>query len=229
MSSPSRGDRIPPDFEDIPGDQVEQDEDEGEEIKDGLQTFVFSATLSKDLQRNLKTRFRLKGNRKHSKRDPIPASTLGMRTVLQCSSVNKLSLPARLPLILDDLLLRLDFRDPKPEIIDLSPVGGMVSTLHEGKIECLSCDKVRLVNSEHGFLPDILNYSAPYPQDVYLYYFLLRYPGKSLVFLSSIDGIRRLMPLVELLSINAFPLHSHLEQRQRLKNLDRCVMNNAYF
>jgi ATP-dependent RNA helicase DDX24/MAK5 len=32
------------------------------------------------------------------------------------------------------------------------------------------------------------------------------------------------MPLVELLNINAFPLHSQLEQRQRLKNLDRCVM-----
>ena len=59
---------------------------------------------------------------------------------------------------------------------------------------------------------------------MYLYYFLLRYPGKSLVFLSSIDGIRRLMPLVELLNINAFPLHSQLEQRQRLKNLDRCVI-----
>ena len=43
----------------------------------------------------------------------------------------------------DDLLLRLDFRDPDPEVIDLSPVGGMVSTLQEGKIECLSGDKVR--------------------------------------------------------------------------------------
>ena len=61
------------------------------------------------------------------------------------SSINKLSLPARLALILDDLLLRLDFRDPAPEIIDLSPVGGVVSTLQEGKIECLSGDKVRLI------------------------------------------------------------------------------------
>ena len=60
-----------------------------------------------------------------------------------------------------------------------------------------------------------------YRQDVYLYYFLLRHPGRSLVFLSSIDGIRRLMPLVELLNVQAFPLHSQLEQRQRLKNLDR--------
>lgn len=29
------------------------------------------------------------------------------------------------------------------------------------------------------------------------------------------------MPLMELLNINAYPLHSQLEQRQRLKNLDR--------
>lgn len=41
------------------------------------------------------------------------------------------------------------------------------------------------------------------------------------MFLSSIDGIRRLMPLMELLQLKAFPLHSQLEQRQRLKNLDR--------
>jgi hypothetical protein len=44
--------------------------------------------------------------------------------------------------VTDDLLLRLDFRDPEPEIIDLSPQGGVVSTLKESKIECLSADKV---------------------------------------------------------------------------------------
>jgi len=60
-----------------------------------------------------------------------------------------------------------------------------------------------------------------YEQDLYLYYFLLRYPGRSLVFVSSIDGIRRLTPLLELLQIKAWPLHSQLEQKQRLKNLDR--------
>ena len=71
----SRDDQMPRDFDDIP-------EDEEEGSKDGLQTFVFSATLSKDLQRNLKKRFRPKGNKKHHKRKPTPASTLGMRTVL---------------------------------------------------------------------------------------------------------------------------------------------------
>ena len=82
MSPRSRDDQIPTDFNDIPGDQVEQGEDD-KGVKDGLQTFVFSATLSKDLQQNLKKRFRPKGNKKHYKRDPTPASTLGMRTVLQ--------------------------------------------------------------------------------------------------------------------------------------------------
>ncbi len=101
-------------------------------------------------------------------------------------------------------------------MIDLSPKGGVVSTLKESKIECLSADKVSDVFNviRKKTFTDI-------SQDVYLYYFLLRYPGRSLVFLSSIDGIRRLLPLTEFLNINAFPLHSQLEQRQRLKNLDR--------
>ncbi|KAH0581449.1 hypothetical protein H2248_012530 [Termitomyces sp. 'cryptogamus'] len=154
--------------------QSEGENDSQKLAKDSLQTFIFSATLSQGLQNNVKRRSRPKSAGKYKKRDDKPASTL------------------------DDLLSRLDFRDPDPQVIDLSPAGGVVSTLQESKIECLSADK-----------------------DVYLYYFLLRHPGKSLVFLSSIDGIRRLMPLMELLNIKAFPLHSQLEQRQRLKNLDR--------
>ncbi|KAF8842413.1 DEAD-domain-containing protein [Paxillus ammoniavirescens] len=157
--------------DEIEPEATAQEDGQGMSREDRLQTFVFSATLSKDLQRNLKRRSRPKvGKTGKSK----PSSTL------------------------DDLLLRLDFRDPEPEVIDISPQGGVVSTLQESKIECLSADK-----------------------DTYLYYFLLRYPGRSLVFLSAIDGIRRLMPLMELLNLKAFPLHSQLEQRQRLKNLDR--------
>ena len=115
----------------------------------------------------------------------------------------------------EDLLERLDFRDSEPEVIDLSPEGGVVPSLQESQIECLSADKVgRLC------FP-IQRRSQPTPQDTYLYYFLLRYPGRSLVFLSSIDGIRRLVPLLELLELKTYPLHSQLEQKQRLKNLER--------
>jgi hypothetical protein len=83
-----------------------------------MQTFVFSATLSKELQQNLKKRWRHRGSQKKNS-----ASTL------------------------DDLLSRLDFRDAEPEIDDLSPKGGAVPTLKESRIECLATDKVRVLCS----------------------------------------------------------------------------------
>jgi ATP-dependent RNA helicase DDX24/MAK5 len=58
-------------------DQIEPDGDEDEPVQDGMQTFVFSATLSKDLQRNVKRRSRPKSAGKHYKRNDKPASTLG--------------------------------------------------------------------------------------------------------------------------------------------------------
>ncbi|KAL0071272.1 ATP-dependent RNA helicase [Marasmius tenuissimus] len=169
--------RIPNDIESTSDEEGEQAEDrEAPSRSDSethLQTFVFSATLSKELQRNVKKRSRPKGGGK--KPNHQPATTL------------------------DDLLLKLDFRDLNgPEVIDLSPEDGLVDTLVESKVECLVTDK-----------------------DIYLYYFLLRYPGRTLVFLSAIDGIRRLLPLLEILNQKVYPIHSQLEMRQRLKNLDR--------
>ncbi|KAG8917946.1 ATP-dependent RNA helicase [Tulasnella sp. 417] len=138
---------------------------------DAMQTLVFSATLSKDLQQNLKKRKQRNSRGKG---------------VQKASSA------------LDELLMRLDFRDPEPVVVDLSPDKGVVSTLQESKVECTVQDK-----------------------DVYLYYFLLRYPGKTLVFMGSIDGIRRLHPIFQHLGIQAFTLHSNMEQKQRLRNLER--------
>ncbi|KAM0792433.1 hypothetical protein ACM66B_005110 [Microbotryomycetes sp. NB124-2] len=135
-----------------------------------MRTFVFSATMSKDLQRNLK---------KRNRRPKAGESGNNMSS-------------------LDDLLLKLDFRDEDPEVIDLSPEGAIVETLQECKVECLTADK-----------------------DAHLYHFLLRYPGRTIVFLSAIDGIRRLHPLLTLLDLNVQQLHSGMQQRARLKALDR--------
>ncbi|KAL7415002.1 P-loop containing nucleoside triphosphate hydrolase protein [Mrakia frigida] len=157
-----------------PGSTAEEDlkfvtVSEKEKARESMQTFVYSATLSKELQRNLK---KFSGKPREGKKKK--GTTL------------------------DDLFEKLDFRDADPEIIDLSSEDGMVSTLQESKIECMSNEK-----------------------DLYLYYFLLRYPGRSLIFFGSIDGIRRAVPLLELLKFPIFPLHSQLQQKQRLKNLDR--------
>lgn len=82
-----------------------------------MRTFVFSATMSKELQLNLK--------RKGGARKFIPKAIEGDMTSL------------------DDLLDKLDFRDPDPEIIDLSPEHGLVETLKECKVECMQQEKVR--------------------------------------------------------------------------------------
>ena len=111
-----------------------------------MQTFVYSATLSKDLQQNLKRRHFVGGK---GKRREKPSSTLGELFSFRFAVLGE---GGRLMCkgVVDDLLLRLDFRDPEPEVIDLSPEGGVVSTLQEAKIECTTNDKVM-----QGHPPDL--------------------------------------------------------------------------
>jgi len=54
-----------------------------------------------------------------------------------------------------------------------------------------------------------------------LYYFLLKYPGRTLVFVNSISCVRRLVPILALLKVPVWGMHAQMQQRQRLKNLDR--------
>jgi ATP-dependent RNA helicase DDX24/MAK5 len=82
-------------------------------VRADIKTFVFSATLSKDLQGNLK-----RGNWRKSKKGGDKGNTL------------------------DDLITKLDFRDPKPEVIDISPEGRLVATLRESMVECITIEKV---------------------------------------------------------------------------------------
>ncbi|CAG8605378.1 13268_t:CDS:10 [Rhizophagus irregularis] len=78
----------------------------------------------------------------------------------------------------------------------------VAETLQESKIDCLTKEK-----------------------DIYTYYFITRYPGRTLIFVNSIDCIRRLIPVIKLLNIDVFGLHAQMQQRQRLKNLDRFKQN----
>lgn len=62
-------------------------------------------------------------------------------------------------------------------------------------------------------------------KDFYLYYFLLVHPGRTLVFCNSIDSVRRLTSVLNLLRVKPLALHSNMIQKQRLKNLERLVLN----
>ena len=58
-------------------------------------------------------------------------------------------------------------------------------------------------------------------RDEYLYYILLQHPGRTLVFVNAISAVRRVAALLKLLGLPALALHASMQQRQRLKALDR--------
>ncbi|CAL1286602.1 unnamed protein product [Larinioides sclopetarius] len=84
-----------------------------------------------------------------------------------------------------------------PKVIDITKKTAVVDTLTETQIMCSIEDK-----------------------DSYLYYFILMHPGRTLVFCNSIDCVRRLRNVLELLECHPLPLHASMHQRQRLKNLE---------
>uniref|UniRef100_A0A667WR83 ATP-dependent RNA helicase n=1 Tax=Myripristis murdjan TaxID=586833 RepID=A0A667WR83_9TELE len=86
----------------------------------------------------------------------------------------------------------------KPKVIDLTRKEATVETLTETKIHCEKDEK-----------------------DFFLYYFLLQYPGRTMVFANSIDCIKRLNSLLVILDCTPLPLHANMHQKQRLKNLER--------
>jgi ATP-dependent RNA helicase DDX24/MAK5 len=96
------------------------------------------------------------------------------------------------------MIERIHFRDKRPCLIDLTTKQVLAHSLSESRVDCLQTEK-----------------------DVYLYYFLSRYPGRTIVFVNSISCIRRLVPIISLLGFQVYGLHAQMQQRQRLKNLDR--------
>eukprot|EP01135_Chromosphaera_perkinsii_P003470 Nk52_evm8s244 gene=Nk52_evmTU8s244 len=103
---------------------------------------------------------------------------------------------------LERLLRSIDIQK-KPKVIDLSTKTTVASNVFESKIDCV------VENKDH-----------------FLYYFLQLYGGRSIVFCNSISCIRRLLPIFSLLfewckDVSVVGLHANMQQRQRLKNLER--------
>ncbi len=58
-------------------------------------------------------------------------------------------------------------------------------------------------------------------QDQKLYYFLLQHPKRTLIFVNAISTLNKLTTLLQALELPVVALHANMQQRQRLKNLDR--------
>ncbi|OBA24407.1 P-loop containing nucleoside triphosphate hydrolase protein [Metschnikowia bicuspidata var. bicuspidata NRRL YB-4993] len=110
--------------------------------------------------------------------------------------------------ILELLKKKLKFKDPRPSLCDANPKEIVSGQVTEALVEC-----------------------GPTERDLYIYYFVLTYPGSTLVFANSVESVRRLVPLLENLNIPAFSIHSAMMQKQRLRALERfnasCAKNKS--
>lgn len=86
----------------------------------------------------------------------------------------------------------------EPVVFDLTTKAVTAENLFESKIFCGIKDK-----------------------DAYLYYFTCKYSGRTLVFANSIDCVRRLTNLFRLMKKEPLHLHADMNQKQRLKNLEK--------
>ncbi|XP_059229857.1 ATP-dependent RNA helicase DDX24 [Mustela nigripes] len=113
--------------------------------------------------------------------------------ILHKKHIKKIDKTAKLDLLVQKIGMR-----GKPKVIDLTRNEATVETLTETKIHCETDEK-----------------------DLYLYYFLMQYPGRTLVFANSISCIKRLSGLLKVLDIMPLTLHACMHQKQRLRNLEQ--------
>ncbi|KAH6842942.1 P-loop containing nucleoside triphosphate hydrolase protein [Chaetomium sp. MPI-CAGE-AT-0009] len=106
---------------------------------------------------------------------------------------------------LEYLLKKLNFREERPKFVDTNPISQMAENLKEGLIQCGDLEK-----------------------DLYLYSVLLLQPTRrALVFTNSINTVRRLTPFLQALNLPAFALHSDMEQKARLRSIERFKAANS--
>ncbi|XP_015176587.1 PREDICTED: ATP-dependent RNA helicase DDX24 [Polistes dominula] len=122
----------------------------------------------------------------------IPDYLLRKKKRSEKSKIFKLTPGQKLQKIIDMLNIK------NPKIVDITRSTGTATNLTESRIACTFDHK-----------------------DYYLYYFLKRHSGRTLVFCNSIGCVKRLATLFNILECNPLPLHANMQQRQRLKNLER--------
>eukprot|EP00007_Cunea_sp_BSH-02190019_P003747 CAMPEP_0174236500 /NCGR_PEP_ID=MMETSP0417-20130205/5617_1 /TAXON_ID=242541 /ORGANISM="Mayorella sp, Strain BSH-02190019" /LENGTH=1019 /DNA_ID=CAMNT_0015315155 /DNA_START=21 /DNA_END=3076 /DNA_ORIENTATION=+ len=104
---------------------------------------------------------------------------------------------------------------------DQSPLGKMIQAMpfEREQMETVDLSNRSLVASR---VTEYKMMCSREEKDFYLYYLLCSATNeRTLVFVNAIETLRRLIALLTLLRVPAFPLHAELQQRQRLRNLDR--------
>ena len=157
------------------------------------QTLLFSATMTLGAESRRTTKVR----RKRGKEKKATKSTTNM---------------------LRELMSKVGCRG-RPEIIDLT-----TNTNDEEGLSSHSAPNSSSVGSSTT-LPDGLELAriecTQEDKDLYVYYFCKLHPGRTIIFANSIAVVRKLSTLLRLLNLPVHALHAQMQQRQRLKNMDR--------
>lgn len=112
-------------------------------------------------------------------------------------AAEKLSLDGKL----DHLMHLLGMRVDKAKVIDLTNKGIGRPDEDQLKETVIMCPKVE--------------------KDMYLYYFLTLFPGRSIVFCNSKDCLRRLTSVLRILEQNPLSIHGDVDQKKRLVALEK--------
>jgi len=95
------------------------------------------------------------------------------------------------------------FRSAQPKIIDLTEEARMPATLSEKAVRCKREQK-----------------------DLYMFYYMQQKAGEStIIFCNSITCTKRVSSMLNFLKVKNYCLHSKMQQRARLKSLDRFKSN----
>ena len=99
---------------------------------------------------------------------------------------------------LEALMDAVPFQSDKPKIIDISTEKKLAEKVTESFVSCPEKDR-----------------------DAYVYCILAAHPGRTLVFVNAISSVRRLTAILKLLGLPVKSLHAGMQQRARLKALDK--------
>ncbi|KAJ2941225.1 hypothetical protein O0L34_g3420 [Tuta absoluta] len=127
----------------------------------------------------------------------LPSHMLGKKVTKRGKIINRKVEKMTAKQKINKLVKKIGMTEPK--VVDITEQNlGTAETLTESRVACSADSK-----------------------DAHLYYILKRHPGRTIVFCNSIGCVRRLAQLLSILKCHPLPLHAGMQQRQRLKNLEK--------
>jgi ATP-dependent RNA helicase DDX24/MAK5 len=225
--------------EQVSDDDIDDDIDDGtsrvnkKSQKSKRQTMLFSATMMLDGDGRLNAKLQKGKSRKKRKKKTTTSKILeDLMARVGCNGnpvivdMNKMKQHERAEQAERDRLANIaeagEANDNNESNNSSSSSSSSSSTIEVAAPRALSSSSSLSVNQA---LPDNLELAriecTQDDKELYVYYFCMKHPGRTIIFANSIAVVRKLSMLLKLMQINVFPLHAQMQQSQRLKNMDR--------